>query len=375
MSKLILPFYFLILIVFSLFSYVFIDPNLVYLKDIYTGFAFQERTITSILYIALILLLFFSYSQILKNIRILNISNVKFLVGGTLGILIFSYPAFLSFDIFNYTTTAKTLFFYNENPYIVMPIEFTGDSLLLFTHAANKIALYGPSWIAITAVPFLFGFGDILLTVFSFKVFIGLFYLGTVYLLWKMTKNLFSVSLFALNPLVLIEILMSSHNDIVMMFFALFSFFLLSKKKLVLAFFFLLFSILIKYATLFLLPVFLYTAVKVIKKEKINWQKIFFLSFLSMFVIFLLSHFREEIYPWYAIWFLPFAVLILKRKIILYISLAFSFGLLFRYVPFMFYGTHFGITPIIKNLVTFAPPFLVLFYYFFKNKLWLKISP
>ena len=367
--------YGLFLLSLFFFSYLFIDQNFFYLKSFYSGLAFTNRDQVSILHTVFVLIFFLIYSQILKNIRMFNIPKVKLLIGGTVGILIFSYPAFLSFDIFNYIATAKTLFFYGENPYIVMPIEFTGDSLLLFTHAANKIALYGPVWLGLTAIPFFLGFGNILLTVFSFKVFIALFYLGIVYILWKMTKNLYSVSLFALNPLVLIETLMSSHNDIVMMFFALLSFFLLSSKKLVLAFLFLLFSILIKYAAVFLLPVFFYAALKVIKKEKINWQKVFFLSFISMFAIFLLSHFREEIYPWYAIWFLPFTALILRRKIILYISLAFSFGLLFRYVPFMLYGTHFGIIPIIKNLVTFIPPLLILFYYFFKNKLWLKISP
>ena len=91
-----------------------------------------------------------------------------------------------------------------------------------------------------------------------------------------------------------------------------------------------------------------------------------------MFVAFLLSPLREEIYPWYALWFLPFTSLITKNKTVLYVSLAFSFSLLFRYVPFMFLGTYFGPTPFIKVLVTFAPVILVLIYMLIKEKVWLR---
>jgi hypothetical protein len=360
-------FYFIFLLSFSIFSYLFIDQNFAYLKDLYSGFAFTNRQQIVVLYSIFILAFFYFYSQFIRKIK--TLPKLKIIIGISIAVLIFSYPAFLSFDIFNYIATAKTLFFYGENPYIVMPIEFEGDSLLSFTHAANKIALYGPLWVGLTAIPFFLGLGNYLLTVISFKIFIALFFIGATYLIWRISNNIFSVSLFALNPLVLIETFMSSHNDIVMMFFAILAFYLLKKKKLSLSFIFILASILIKYATVLLIPVFIYATIKIIKKEDLDWDKIFLISFFSMSSIFLLSHFREEIYPWYAIWFLPFAALVPNKKIILYISLAFSLGLLFRYTPFMLYGTHFGTTPFVKNLVTFVPPLVALIY--FKDK-WLK---
>jgi hypothetical protein len=298
---------------------------------------------------------------------------VIWLICVTVILLLFSYPAMLSYDIFNYIATAKVLFFYHENPYIIMPIEFTKDLLLSFTHAANKIALYGPVWIILSVVPYCMGFGQFLLILLNLKLFTVLFYVGTTYLVWKISKNIFSVVLFSLNPLIIIEILVSGHNDIVMIFFALLSFFLLMKKRIIVAFFFLFLAILIKYATLFLIPVFFYTVWKLFKKQKVDWEKIYIASSLSMFVIFLLSPLREEIYPWYAIWFLPFVSLVHKSKMLLYIALAFSFGLLLRYVPFMLFGTHFGLTPFLKTAVTFIPVFFVLIYIFFKDKLWLKI--
>lgn len=367
MNKLIFPFYFIFLLIFSLFSYAFVDPNLIYLKDIYTGFAFQERELTTFLYVIFTLISFVFYSSFLKNIRTINFSSFKLLIVITFAVLIFSYPAFLSFDIFNYIATAKTLFFFHENPYIVMPIEFIGDPLLLFTHATNKIALYGPFWIGLSGIPYFLGFGNFLISLFNFKLFITAFYLGTLWLIKKITKNNYSVILFALNPLVIIETLIGSHNDIVMMFFALFSFLFLIRKKILLASIFLAFSILIKYATIFLLPIFILTAIKIIKKQKVNWDKVFLYSTISMVFIFLLSTLREEIYPWYAIWFLVFSFLIPQKRLLLYLSFAFSFGLLFRHVPFMLLGTHFGVTPLIKGFVTFFPAFLVLFYGYFKK--------
>lgn len=362
MNRVIIFSYALFLIFFCLFSYFFVDLNLIYLHRIYTGFAFSNRELVTFLYILFVVVFFIFYLIFLRRKL-----NLKLFLILTCGILLFSYSAFLSYDIFNYITTVKVLFNYHENPYIVMPVEFKGDPNLLFTHAANKLALYGPFWLVLSGIPYLLSFGNFLLTFFELKILIIFFYLGTIYLIKKITKNNLAVVIFALNPLVIIETLMGNHNDIVMMFFALFSFFLLTKKKILYALIFLIISILIKYATIFLLPVFILVVIKILRKAEVKWNKIFMYSSILMFIVFLFSAFREEIYPWYAIWFLTFVALIPQKKILLYISLAFSFGLLFRYVPFMLTGSYFGITPIIKTLVTFVPVILALSYGYFKR--------
>lgn len=364
MKKGLFIFYPLFLVGFTIFSYAFVDPNLNYLKNIYTGFAFDHRIITTIIYIFLILLFFIIYIVFLKMIKDgeLTALDVKKLIILTVGILFFSYAAMLSYDIFNYILTAKVSFFYQENPYVIMPIELT-DPFLLFTRAANKLALYGPFWIILTFIPHILGFNHFILTFFSFKLLIVPFYIGITYFIWKISKNLFSVVFFALNPLVIIETLVSGHNDIVMMFLALFSFFLLMKKKILLSILLFLMSIFIKYATIFLTPIFLYILWKTLIDQKIKWQKIYFLSFVSMFIVFILSPIREEIYPWYAIWFLTFVSFIPEKKIIFYTSLIFSFSLLFRYTPYLFSGTYLGQTPVIKTIVSFVPPILFSIYY------------
>ncbi|KKQ38519.1 MAG: hypothetical protein A3H17_02700 [Candidatus Levybacteria bacterium RIFCSPLOWO2_12_FULL_37_14] len=371
MKKLIILLYSAFLFLFTIFSYLFVDPNLSYLKDFYSGFAFSNRLLTTISYTTAILIFFifygiFIYLGVKKKI---NLKEIFVLLSITAAILFFSYPAMLSYDIFNYIATSKVLFFYQENPYVVMPIEFVGDPLLAFTHAANKIALYGPFWILLTGMPYLLGFGNFIVTLFSFKLFIVIFYFLTVFLVWKLSKKIIPLILFALNPLVIIETLVSGHNDIVMIFLALLSFFLLAKKKIFLGTIFFILSILIKYSTILLIPVFLYVVWRLIKNKGIDWEKVYFSSSLLMLVAFLLSPIREEIYPWYAIWFISFSFLVPNKKILLYTSIAFSFSLLLRYVPYMFTGTYMGQTPFMKEIISFIPPALVFLYYVIKKKI------
>ncbi len=374
MKNTVLYFYAIFLVLFTIFSYAFVDPNLIYMKNIYSGFAFENRSIVAILYILFVssFFVFYGFFIWLGIKKQLKLKDIFVLVSITIASLVFSYPAMLSYDIFNYITTSKVLFFYHENPYIIMPIEFVGEPFLSFTHAANKIALYAPFWITLTGIPYVLGLGNFIVTLFSFKIFITLFYIVTTILVWKISKNIISVILFSLNPLIVIETLISGHNDIVMIFFVLLSFFILMKKKVGWAVVFFILSMLIKYTTLLLIPVFFFVIWKILRKREISWNNIFYFSALLMCAGFFLSPLREEIYPWYEIWFLSFAFLVPNRKILLSTSLVLSFTLLLRYIPFMSLGTHTGITPVIKSVVTFVPISLILFY-FAANKLWRKI--
>lgn len=371
MKKLVIFLYFVFLISFSIFSYVFVDSNFSYLKALYSGFAFSNRLLTTIFYISFILIFFIFYSIFVfcEFKKKSNPNDIFLLIGVTTGALLFSYPAMLSYDIFNYIATSKVLFFYHENPYVVMPIEFIGDPILSFTHAANKIALYGPFWTVLTGIPYFLGFGNFIITLFSFKFLVGAFYLATTLLVWKISKNTISTSLFAFNPLIVIETLISGHNDIVMIFLTLLSFFLLMRRKIFPAILFFILSILIKYASILLIPIFLYALWKITKRGEINWQIVFYFSALSMYVGFLLSPIREEIYPWYAIWFLSFAFLVPYKKILLFTSIAFSLSLLLRYTPYMLSGTYSGQTPVMKEVISFIFPAVVNIYYVLKKKI------
>lgn len=370
MKKLTVILYGIFLLLFSIFSYAFVDPNLSYLKSFYSDFAFSNRLLTTIFYVFSIVIFFIFYSIFiyLGAKKKVNLRELFILLGTMVVILLFSYPAMLSYDIFNYIATSKVLFFYHENPYIVMPIELVGDPLLAFTHAANKIALYGPFWVLLTGIPYFLGMGNFIITLLALKLFVMIFYLSTTFLIWKISKNIISLILFALNPLVVIETLVSGHNDIVMIFLALLSFFLLINKKIFLGTLFFVLSIFIKYTTILLVPIFLFICWKTIKKKEIHFENIFYYSCVLMYVGFFLSPIREEIYPWYAIWFIPFAFLVPNKRILLYVSITFSFSLLFRYTPYMLTGTYAGQTPFIKEIISFTPPVLVFIYYVLKKK-------
>ncbi|MEK7092259.1 MAG: hypothetical protein AAB907_01390, partial [Patescibacteria group bacterium] len=126
------------LLIFTVFSYLFIDGNFPPLHTLYTGFHTSHRELITSLYFIFISIHFLFYIIFFRTKNFLSSTRLKKLIILTVGILIFSYSAMLSFDVFNYTTTSKVLFFYKENPYVTMPIEIN-DSFLQYTRASNKV--------------------------------------------------------------------------------------------------------------------------------------------------------------------------------------------------------------------------------------------
>jgi len=61
MKKIILFGYFINLVIFSVFSYLFIDTNFKYLEFIYTGFNWTHHKLTALIYVILISLFFSFY--------------------------------------------------------------------------------------------------------------------------------------------------------------------------------------------------------------------------------------------------------------------------------------------------------------------------
>lgn len=351
--------YIVFIISLIVFSFLFVNPFIPDLQVFNSFSASISPQYKTFIFFVLLSVFFYFFYAFTKRFQNLSYTKKEFyyIIGLSL-LLIFSYPAMVSYDIFNYIATAKVVYFYHENPYVVMPIEIREEEMLLFMQAANKTALYGVVWILLTAIPFIFSFGNFLLSLITFRLFVALFYFATIFLLYKYKQSLYNISLFALNPLVLFETFLSGHNDIVMMFFALASFYLLKKRYHTLAIVSFFLSIGIKYAAIFLIPIFILILFQKLKDEKL----IFLYSFISMFIIFLLASLREEIYPWYAIWFLVFVPFLSKSNPIRFLSLVLSFGLLLRYIPYMYSGTYFGYTPHIKIALTIIPVLFAVVY-------------
>ncbi len=372
--------FFLTLFVLAIFSYGFIDPNLVLSKNpIFVRFhtplyhlAYQNRPVATMMFLIILLLLFFFYCMFLRY-GVNFFSSKKNFIGTIIvaaAILVLAYPA-LSYDLFNYMTTAKVAFTYHENPYIVMPIEIPNEPNLAFTRAANKLALYGPVWLAITAIPHYLGLGNIWGTIIAFKFINALAYFGMVYLIYRITKSLKNVLYFAFNPLVLIETLMSGHNDIFMMVFALLGLVLWNRKDTrskVLGCISFFFSWWIKFVTILLTPIFLF--------RKFTLEQMFRVTYWFFLVIFFVAApLREELYPWYAVWLVSTAAFLpMKRHTFIFeFTFVLSFALELRALPYMWMGYYEGPGPLLRFLVT-AIPIGIYFLFFVVRKLTRKSS-
>ncbi len=228
--------YAIIVVLFTIFSYGFVDLNLM-LSDnaVYAAIAqplstlvFQNRPLATMIYGVFLAALFGLYVHIVWGKPDLWQSRSKTLLKPLVSIvflLFLAYPA-VSYDVFNYISTAKVAFTHRENPYLTMPIEIPDEPFNSFTRAANKTALYGPVWILLTAVPWVVSGGHIWPAILSFKLLMAVVYLLYMYLIYTKTKSLRNVLFFALNPLIIIEVLVSGHNDLMMMLLAISGFFL-----------------------------------------------------------------------------------------------------------------------------------------------------
>jgi len=344
------------ILVFGLFLYSFtqVDLNLTLsqwpiwqiIQKFFQHIGYFQRPISTYFYIAIILLLYAFYFLNLWLIRIGKIRGIWILIIATTIILTFSYNAF-SYDLFNYIFDAKIITNYHQNPYLHKALDYPGDPMLSFMRWTHRLYPYGPTWLGLTIPLSFVGFNVFLPTLYLFKTLIAASFLGTAYFLKKIIdyskiqNALYSISLFALNPLVLIESLVSAHNDIVMMFFAVLALYLLLRKRYIFGFTFLAVSIGIKFATILLLPVFIYIAIMQLKNKTIDFKTIFMIIFILMCAGVAITSFSSgtnkspELQPWYFLMALPFAALIAQKRIVFFLTTCVSFGLLLSYIPYI----------------------------------------
>ncbi|OGH03145.1 MAG: hypothetical protein A2798_01815 [Candidatus Levybacteria bacterium RIFCSPHIGHO2_01_FULL_37_17] len=324
--KLIASLYFITLVSLFFYSFTQVDLSLTLtqasiFKDIistlqYLGFF--QRELSAIIFALISFLLFLFYFLFLNQSKKISGKMLFSLICGIFFILVLSYNAF-SYDLFNYIFDAKILTFYHQNPYLFKPLDFIGDPMLTFMRWTHRVYPYGPSWLALTVPLSFIGSNIFLVTFFLFKLMIGLSFLGSAFLIYKISElvspenKIFNTLFFALNPLVLIEGLVSAHNDFPLVFFALLSFYLFIRKKKVFSFVSLAFSIGIKYLSFILLPIFGYLMILENKKIKINWDKIFLLSLALSLVTLALVTFRTNFQPWYLIFPMSLAAFNAKR--------------------------------------------------------------
>jgi len=358
--------------IFSLFLYSFtqIDLNLTLSRVslwqrlekafMYLGY-FQRPTSTTI-FLIILGLLFTFYFLILQSAKRGKLEKRRLwqLIILTVLILFLAYPAF-SHDIFNYIFDAKTVAFYRQNPYQVKPLDFPDDPMTRFMHWTHRPSVYPPLWIGLSTIPFILGFGKFLFQLIAFKAMMAGFYLGTIWLIFKISEvllprqKIFNVAFYAFNPLVIIESLVSAHNDGVMAFFALLAFFFILAKKPVYSLLSWLFSIGVKYVTAIFLPIFFLLAWQKIQAKKINWQRLVTLTAGLGAAGILIITYRIGFQPWYLLWVLPFLAIKKDNQLLTWGVVGLSLGSLLRYTPFLYLGNWDPPVPTIKLWLFWLP--------------------
>jgi len=352
--KILLAAYIIVFLLLFLYSFTQIDLGLVISR--YPFFyqfekAFQyigyfNRPLSTLLYLIILVLLTGLYVTLLKLANKKKLDNHfvwKIIIVGII-LLTFSYNAF-SYDLFNYLFDAKILTHYHANPYIHKALDYPGDPMLAFMHWTHRVYPYGPIWLVLTVPLSFVGLQVFIVTFFLFKMLMAASYFGSVYFIGKILqklkpeKKLFGLIFFSLNPLVLIECLVSAHLDIVMMFFSLMAFYFLIEKKYVKSYLSIIFSIGIKFLTALLFPVAIVINMLQYTKKKIPWDILFGISLLLFSIgVYVESQQSGNFQPWYLVALLSYAVFLSHKYYVLIPSIMISVLSLLLYVPYLYLG-------------------------------------
>jgi len=391
--------YFFILVLFGVWSYSLTDPNLVISQwQPYWQFQqwmwihfFEDRTLLTRSFGGLVVALFLVYGLILRQLSLepTRIPSKHYWWWIALVIpLVLSYNA-LSHDVFNYMFNAKMVTSLQANPHLQVALDFPNQEWLRFMHNTHTPAPYGYGWTALSIIPYVAGMDRFLSTWLAFRVFslasLVVLFGGLRLAAHKLDRPLssWSLALVFLSPLLLIEVISNTHNDLWMIAPAVISLALaapkttavnatLSVRAVFLSFVLLLFSILIKYSTAALIPVWLMFLVvqlpvtrftqRLFRYEWLQQNWPFVCSILLFLPLFLLR--SQQFHPWYLSWSLAWVPLFNFKdrwqRWWLQIVLAFSVSSLLRYIPWLWAGGFHGNVFEQQKLVTWVGAGLVL---------------
>ncbi len=314
--------YFIIIFLFSIYSYSLVDLNLTLfnnkLWDSFRSFIIQvgyfNRSLSTTIFFSGIIILYLLYF-LFKKAK-LNPIKLALIIGL---VSLIAYP-FLSHDFFNYMFDAKILTYYGKNPYLFKALDFPADHWTRFMHWTNRTYPYGPTFLPITLVPSLLSGGKFILSLFFFKLTFMSFYLLAVWITNKIDKN--KALIIATHPLIIIEGLITPHNDLIAMSLGLIGIYLLFNNNFWSKALFII-SGLIKYSALPIL----------ILSKKNKWFNL--LAFIGILVPLFYLTFFSEIQPWYFL--ILFIFLPIFPNLINKIEL-FLIGLICSYYPYIMLG-------------------------------------
>ncbi|HEY5006147.1 MAG TPA: hypothetical protein VII61_23505 [Ktedonobacteraceae bacterium] len=143
------------------------------------------------------------------------------LLGGTLlfGVTLLFQPRLFSDDVFTYIFSGRILTVYGADPLNTVPGHYPADPYLVWVLSGrNEPNIYGPLWICVTAL--LAGISNVpIISLFLFKGLALLAHLINCVLIWGIlseiapSRRILGTLLYAWNPLVVIELAGSGHNE------------------------------------------------------------------------------------------------------------------------------------------------------------------
>lgn len=167
-------------------------------------------------------------------------------------------PFLWSNDLYSYIFSSRIMPIFGENPYFIPYDNFVHDPLYtqLRTIWADHTVLYGPLFLHIGGLINLVGQNNLVFLTLAFKSLFISANLASTFLIYKISKSKKAVFLFALNPLVVLELAGNSHTESILLLFLLLSIFFLHRRP-VSGFLALIASVLVKYYSLIFLPFYL----------------------------------------------------------------------------------------------------------------------
>ncbi len=168
-----------------------------------------------------------TYAYTVRKVRLLSIDANKamrwllVLLIGTLvfGLLLLLQPALFSDDVFTYIFSGRILTVYHADPLNTAPFQFPGDPYLQWVISGRSMPnIYGPLWLCIASVLVSIGNGPVA-TLLLFKGLALLVHLLNCILVWAILdkiapmRRVLGTLLYAWNPLAMLELAGSGHNE------------------------------------------------------------------------------------------------------------------------------------------------------------------
>jgi hypothetical protein len=147
-------------------------------------------------------------------------------LAGLFRLTLAALPGLFSTDIFSYVMYGRIAAVYGQNPYLQPPAHFPDDAFVswVFPFWRDQPSVYGPlwtdfSWLLSTLTGRLSNFDQVL----AYRLSLVGLEVGVLGVLWWLLgrlqpeRRVFGLAMFAWNPLVLFDLVGSSHNDVAML--------------------------------------------------------------------------------------------------------------------------------------------------------------